>query len=41
MTTAAASSSTGNASALRHLYFARFAFAIVWAGLMFVVGSSR
>ena len=40
MTTAAASSSTGNASALRNLYFVRFAFAIVWAGLMFVVGSS-
>jgi uncharacterized membrane protein HdeD (DUF308 family) len=40
MTTAAASSSTGNAPALRNLYFVRFAFAIVWAGLMFVVGSS-
>ena len=40
MTAAAASRSTGNASALRNLYFVRFAFAIVWAGLMFVVGSS-
>jgi uncharacterized membrane protein HdeD (DUF308 family) len=40
MTTAAASSSTGNASVLRNLYFVRFGFAIVWAGLMFVVGSS-
>jgi uncharacterized membrane protein HdeD (DUF308 family) len=40
MTTATAPGSTGNASALRHLYFARFGFAVVWAGLMFVVGSS-
>jgi uncharacterized membrane protein HdeD (DUF308 family) len=40
MTAAAAATSTGVASALRRLYFARFGFAIVWAGLMFVVGSS-
>jgi uncharacterized membrane protein HdeD (DUF308 family) len=40
MTTAAVSSSTGIASTLRRLYFIRFGFAIVWAGLMFVVGSS-
>jgi uncharacterized membrane protein HdeD (DUF308 family) len=40
MTTVAASSSTGIASTLRRLYFIRFGFAIVWAGLMFVVGSS-
>jgi uncharacterized membrane protein HdeD (DUF308 family) len=40
MTTAAALSSTGNASPLKKLYFLRFGFAIVWAGLMFVVGSS-
>ncbi|WP_345603922.1 hypothetical protein [Pseudonocardia adelaidensis] len=40
MTTAAASSSTSNAPVLRRLYFVRFGFAIVWAGLMFVVGSS-
>ncbi|TWF80414.1 uncharacterized membrane protein HdeD (DUF308 family) [Pseudonocardia hierapolitana] len=39
MTTAAASSSTGNASVLRYLYFVRFGFAIVWAALMFAVGS--
>ena len=40
MTTAATASTTGIASALRRLYFIRFGFAIVWAGLMFVVGSS-
>ncbi len=40
MTTAAASSSTGSPSALRNLYFVRFGFAIVWAALMFAVGSS-
>jgi uncharacterized membrane protein HdeD (DUF308 family) len=40
MTTAAASSSTGSPSVLRNLYFVRFGFAIVWAALMFVVGSS-
>jgi uncharacterized membrane protein HdeD (DUF308 family) len=40
MTTAAAASSTGIATPLRRLYFIRFGFAIVWAGLMFVVGSS-
>jgi uncharacterized membrane protein HdeD (DUF308 family) len=40
MTTAAASSSTGNASALRNLYFVRSGFAIVWAGLLFAVGST-
>lgn len=39
MTTAAAPSSTGNASALRTLYLVRSGFAVVWAGLMFVVGS--
>jgi uncharacterized membrane protein HdeD (DUF308 family) len=40
MTAAAVSGSTGNASVLRNLYFVRFGFAIVWAGLMFAVGSS-
>jgi uncharacterized membrane protein HdeD (DUF308 family) len=40
MTTAVASSSTEIASALRRLYLVRFGFAVVWAGLMFVVGSS-
>lgn len=40
MTTAAPASSMGVASALRRLYFIRFGFAIVWAGLMFLVGSS-
>jgi uncharacterized membrane protein HdeD (DUF308 family) len=40
MTTAAASSSTGSPSVLRNLYFVRFGFAIVWAALMFAVGSS-
>jgi uncharacterized membrane protein HdeD (DUF308 family) len=40
MTTAAAPGSTQKASALRNLYVVRFGFAIVWAGLMFVVGSS-
>jgi uncharacterized membrane protein HdeD (DUF308 family) len=40
MTTAAVANSTGTASVLRNLYFARFGFAIVWAGSMFVVGSS-
>lgn len=40
MTTATASRSTGVATALRGLYFARFGFAIVWAALVFVVGSS-
>ena len=39
MTTAAVASSTGNASVLRNLYFVRFGFAIVWAALLFVVGS--
>jgi uncharacterized membrane protein HdeD (DUF308 family) len=38
--TTAASSRTGNAFALRNLYVVRFAFAIVWAGAMFVLGSS-
>ena len=40
MTTAEAPTPTRNASALRKLYFGRFAFAIVWAAVMFVVGSS-
>jgi uncharacterized membrane protein HdeD (DUF308 family) len=40
MTTAAASSSTGSPSVLRNLYLVRFGFAIVWAAVMFVVGSS-
>jgi uncharacterized membrane protein HdeD (DUF308 family) len=40
MATAVAPISTGIASALRRLYYIRFGFAIVWAGLMFVVGSS-
>jgi uncharacterized membrane protein HdeD (DUF308 family) len=40
MTAAAAHATpTGVASALRRLYFVRFGFAIVWAALMFVVGS--
>lgn len=34
-TLAAPSSTTGTASALRRLYFVRFAFAIVWALVMF------
>jgi uncharacterized membrane protein HdeD (DUF308 family) len=40
MTTAAAARSTGVASTLRRLYLIRFGFAIVWAALLFVVGSS-
>jgi uncharacterized membrane protein HdeD (DUF308 family) len=40
MTTAAAASSTGNPSVLRNLYIVRFGFAIVWAAVMFAVGSS-
>lgn len=40
MSTAATATSTGVSSALRRLYFVRFGFAIVWALLMFVVGSS-
>lgn len=40
MTTAATSTapSAGITSALRRLYFVRFAFAIVWAALLFVTG---
>jgi uncharacterized membrane protein HdeD (DUF308 family) len=40
MTTAAASSATGIASTLRRLYFVRFGFAVVWAALIFLVGST-
>ncbi|MDI5979215.1 hypothetical protein [Amycolatopsis magusensis] len=39
MTTVAASPAT-LAPALRRLYFARFGFALVWAGLLFVTASS-
>lgn len=37
MTTVAASGISTTASALRRLYFVRFAFAIVWAGVTFAV----
>jgi uncharacterized membrane protein HdeD (DUF308 family) len=37
MTTVAAPDKSTTASALRRLYFARFAFAIVWAGVTFAV----
>jgi uncharacterized membrane protein HdeD (DUF308 family) len=40
MTTATASPQREIASALRRLYFVRFGFAIVWAALLFVTGSS-
>ncbi|HYH29906.1 MAG TPA: hypothetical protein VD903_05930 [Pseudonocardia sp.] len=40
MTTAAAPSATGIASALRRLYVVRFGFALVWAGLLFATASS-
>jgi uncharacterized membrane protein HdeD (DUF308 family) len=40
MTTAAAPTSTGIAPALRRLYFVRFGFALVWAGLLFATASS-
>lgn len=40
MTTIAAPTSAHIASALRRLYFVRFGFALVWAGLMFVIGAS-
>ncbi|MFB6707178.1 hypothetical protein ACFCW6_20990 [Streptomyces sp. NPDC056333] len=38
-TIAAPSRTTGTASALRRLYFVRFAFAIVWALVMFTMAS--
>ncbi|GAB2756676.1 hypothetical protein [Streptomyces bullii] len=38
-TLAAPSDIAGTASALRRLYFVRFAFAIVWAGVMFTMAS--
>ncbi|HEX4250058.1 MAG TPA: hypothetical protein VH008_19490 [Pseudonocardia sp.] len=38
MSTAVTSTAAGIASALRRLYFVRFGFAIVWAGLLFVTG---
>jgi uncharacterized membrane protein HdeD (DUF308 family) len=40
MTTATASPQMEIASALRRLYFVRFGFAIVWAALLFVTGST-
>ena len=40
MTTAASTETATVASSLRKLYFVRFAFAIVWAALIFAVGSS-
>ncbi|HEX6344795.1 hypothetical protein [Umezawaea sp.] len=39
MTTLDTPATTGLAPALRRLYFVRFAFAIVWAGLLFAFGS--
>jgi uncharacterized membrane protein HdeD (DUF308 family) len=39
MTTTIDSTTAGIAPALRRLYFVRFAFAIVWAGLMFATKS--
>jgi uncharacterized membrane protein HdeD (DUF308 family) len=39
MTTTIDSTTAGIAPALRRLYFVRFAFAIVWAGLMFAAKS--
>ncbi|MEV5432587.1 hypothetical protein [Streptomyces sp. NPDC052701] len=38
-TIAASSGISGTASALRRLYFVRFAFAIVWAGVMLTMAS--
>ncbi|MFI7613440.1 hypothetical protein ACIBP6_19650 [Nonomuraea terrae] len=38
-TIAAPSDATGTASNLRRLYFVRFAFAIVWALVMFTMAS--
>ncbi|TQM06271.1 hypothetical protein [Pseudonocardia kunmingensis] len=40
MATAAAPTAAGIASALRRLYVVRFAFALVWAGLLFATASS-
>src|SRR4051812_18450385 len=39
MTTVAPSRPAGIAPALRRLYFVRFAFAFVWAALLFVTGA--
>ncbi|MFE0475020.1 hypothetical protein ACFW2V_25790 [Streptomyces sp. NPDC058947] len=39
MTTVESPAATGNASALRHLYFVRFTFAVVWAVLLFATRS--
>jgi uncharacterized membrane protein HdeD (DUF308 family) len=38
MTTAAESRTSGTAPALRRLYFVRFGFAVVWAGLLALTG---
>jgi uncharacterized membrane protein HdeD (DUF308 family) len=40
MSTVTASAPTGIALSLRRLYFVRFAFALVWAGLLFTTAST-
>lgn len=38
MSTAVTSTAAGTASPLRRLYFVRFGFAVVWAGLLYLTG---